>query len=111
MHPNGSANNKSMIAITGKNCKVKVVCRIKLMVENARRRKTPFSQKPTCQPLVLCSELINAMFMTPITIGCAKYVIAIKKAKPKGGIYDIKDCSALSNQALNMIKIMANVTP
>ena len=49
--------------------------------------------------------------MTPINIGWTKYVIAIRKAKPNGGMYDIKDCCAPSNQTLKTISMTANTAP
>ena len=39
MQPNGSANNRSMTATTGKNCRAKDVCNKKLKVENATTGK------------------------------------------------------------------------
>jgi hypothetical protein len=97
MHPNGNANRTiSIMAMLVKDT-FRTVCRTRLTVENVRNRKMPFNHIPTCHPLVLYNVLIMNMFKTPNKIGCTKYVITTKKAKPIGGIYIVKDSRELSN--------------
>ena len=70
MHPKGNDSRRMSIrAAYGKNGKRIVVCSKRLIVENVSSRNMPFSQKPTCQPLVLYKMLIIIMFKTPIING------------------------------------------
>ena len=69
-HPKGNDNTRISIRATyGVNGKLKLVCSKRLMVEKARSRNMPFSQKPTCQPRVLYSTLMIKMFKTPMING------------------------------------------
>ena len=97
MHPNGNANRTASIIAMLVKVTFRNDCRTRLTVENVRNRKMPFNHIPTCHPLVLYTVLIMNMFKTPNKIGCTKYVITIKKAKPIGGIYIVKDSRELSN--------------
>lgn len=97
MHPNGKANRTiSIMAILVKDT-FRTVCRTRLTVENVRNKKMPFNHMPTCHPLVLYNVFIMKIFKTPNKIGCTKYVITAKMAKPIGGIYIVKDRRELSN--------------
>ncbi len=97
MHPNGNANRTISIMAMTVNDKFRTVCRTRLTVAYVRNRKKPFSHIPTCHPLVLYNVLIMNMFRTPNKIGCTKYVMTAKMAKPIGGIYIVKDRRELSN--------------
>ncbi len=69
-HPKGKGNTSTSIkAMYGVNGKLKFVCSRRLMVEKARSKKMPFSQKPTCQPRVLYNMLMIKMFKTPMING------------------------------------------
>lgn len=91
MHPNGNANRTISTRATLVKDTFRTVCRTRLTVVNVKNRKMPFNHMPTCHPFVLYNVLIIKMFRTPNKIGCTRYVITTKKAKPIGGIYIVKD--------------------
>ena len=111
MHPKGKASRTMSTMATVVKVKFRVVCRTRLMVEKVSTKKMPFSQKPTCQPLVLYSVLMMKMFKTPIKIGCTRYVMTAKKAKPIGGIYIVKDNRELSICDWMMTNKMVKIKP
>lgn len=69
MQPKGNDSTIMSIKAVYAKGKLSAVCITRLIVENVSNRNMPFSQKPTCQPLVLYSMLMTAMFKTPIIIG------------------------------------------
>jgi len=69
MQPNGNANNTTSITATTVNDSPKAVCNTIFTVENVNSRNMPFSQNPTCHPLVPNSTLMMKMFRTPTIMG------------------------------------------
>ena len=86
MQPNGSDSTIMSIKAAEVKDKLNWVWSTRLTEENARSRNMPFSQKPTCQPLVLNRVLMMNMFRIPIIMGCTMYVINSRKIKPRGGM-------------------------
>lgn len=69
MQPKGNDSKTMSIAAVYAKGKLNAVCNTRLTVENVSSRNMPFSQKPTCQPLVWNNVLMMKMFKMPIIIG------------------------------------------